>query len=168
MQGFLTQTFDGNTVAEWLLAVGIAVAAVLVGKAVYWLASRIARKATGRTENTVDDFLLDTVDEPIVVVVTVLGFWLGVQTLTLPTGMRDFLWAATQAAMRLAYQLGAAVVVNRIGRVPDNTESAPWRCLCETLGSLGNYGHHVGALLAARTGTESAAHVARLLAALPD
>jgi MscS family membrane protein len=102
MQQFLTQTFYGNTVTDWALALGIAVVSVIVGKTVYWVASRIVRKATSRTKTTLDDLLLDTVDEPIVVIVTVLGMWLGVQTLTLPTGVDAFLWSATQAATVLA------------------------------------------------------------------
>lgn len=102
MQDFLTQTFYGNTVAAWAIALTIAVVSVLVGKTVYWVASRVVRKATSRTENTVDDFLLDTIDEPIVVIVTVIGFWIGVQTLTLTARAESFLWASTQAALVLA------------------------------------------------------------------
>jgi MscS family membrane protein len=102
MQDFLTQTFYGNTVAAWAIALTIAVVSVIVGKTVYWVASRVVRKATSRTETTVDDFLLDTIDEPIVVIVTVIGFWIGVQTLTLPAGAESFLWASTQAALVLA------------------------------------------------------------------
>lgn len=74
---------------------------------------------------------------------------------------------ATQAAMRLAYQVGAPVVVNRVGRVPEDRESARWKTLCDALSGLGAYGHHVGALLAARTGAESGSELARLLSALP-
>jgi MscS family membrane protein len=102
MPEFFSQTFYGNTISQWLLAAGIAVVSVLVGKTVYWLASRIVRRAATHTETEFDDFLVDTVDEPIVVIVTVLGFWLAVQTLTLPTGVEQFLWSATQAAMVLA------------------------------------------------------------------
>jgi len=39
--------------------------------------------------------------------------------------------------------------------------------LCESLADLAAYGQHVGALLAAQTGTESGPDLARLLAALP-
>ena len=102
MADFLAQTFYGNSIAAWSLAAVIAVASILVGKAVYWVMSGVARKATNRTDNEMDDFVIDTIDEPVVVVVTVLGFWIAVQTLTLPESFRDFLWAATQAAMVLS------------------------------------------------------------------
>ncbi|MGB1655738.1 MAG: mechanosensitive ion channel family protein [Longimicrobiales bacterium] len=102
MMEFLTQTFYGNTILQWAIAAAIAVLSVAVGKTVYWVTSGILRKATKQTENELDDFVVDTIKEPIVVIVTVLGFWIAVQTLTLPARVDDFLWAAIQAAMVLA------------------------------------------------------------------
>lgn len=102
MTEFLTQSFYGNTIAQWAIAAAIAVVSVLVGKTVYWVASGIIRKATKHTENQFDDFIIDTIDEPIVVIVTVFGFWVALQTLTLPPAGEEFVWAATQAAIVLA------------------------------------------------------------------
>jgi len=76
--------------------------------------------------------------------------------------------AGTKAAMELAYQLGASVVVNHVGRVPTDEGCDAWRLLVEVLDELGRHGHRVGALLAAETGTESGEDLARLLAALPE
>ena len=75
---------------------------------------------------------------------------------------------ATRQAMQLAAWLGAAVVVNQVGRVPDAAEGPAWNSLVEVLTDLGRHGQRVGALLAARTGTESGADLARLLDALPE
>lgn len=102
MMEFLTQAFYGNSILEWGIAAGIAVLSVLVGKVVYWITSGIFRKATRKTQTELDDFVVDTIDEPIVVIVTVLGLWVAVQTLTLPPNVDQFLWAAVQAAMVLA------------------------------------------------------------------
>ena len=76
--------------------------------------------------------------------------------------------AATKAAMEFAHALGAAVVVNHVGRVPSDRQSPAWRLLVEVLDELGRYGHRVGALLAAETGSESGEDLARLLAELPE
>lgn len=73
----------------------------------------------------------------------------------------------TKAAMRLAHDLGAGVVVNQVGRVPDDTKSRSWEMLVEVLSDLGRHGEHVGALLAARTGSESGEDLARLVNGLP-
>ena len=74
--------------------------------------------------------------------------------------------AATKQAMQLAYQLGAPVVVNQVGRVPQQSEGPPWDLLLEALGDLGRFGHHVGAVLAAETGSEEPENLARLISAL--
>lgn len=75
---------------------------------------------------------------------------------------------ATKAAMQMAANLRAPVVVNQIGPVPEASEGPQWNLLVQTLTDLSMYGHHVGARLAAQTGTESGADLARLIAALPE
>ena len=102
MQDFLTQTFYGNTMNQWAIALGITVGAFLVGKTLYWLTSGFVRRLTRRTETKLDDFILDTIDEPIVVIVTVLGLRVGVSTLTFSEGTSAFLQNATLAALVLA------------------------------------------------------------------
>ena len=75
---------------------------------------------------------------------------------------------ATQAAMRLAQAIGADVVVNRVGSVPDDDGDPRFGRLIEVLSALGMFGERIGARLAAQTGSESGAALAKLLAALPD
>jgi sugar phosphate isomerase/epimerase len=102
---------------------------------------------------------------------------------------------ATKDALQLAAKLGARVVVNYVGRLdrsrcelplgpkstrddttrpvdhvghlPEHPGAPQWSQLVEVLGDLGRYGQHVGATLAARTGGESGADLARLVQALP-
>ncbi len=73
---------------------------------------------------------------------------------------------ATKEAMRMAYRLGAHVVVNQLGRVPADPASPAFDQLRAALEDLGSYGTHVGAFLAAETGTESGEQLARLLDSL--
>lgn len=73
---------------------------------------------------------------------------------------------ATKEAMRFAYELGARVVVNHIGPVPEDRKSSAWNLLVQVLNDLGRYGQHVGAMLAAETGTEDGARMAGLIDAL--
>lgn len=74
---------------------------------------------------------------------------------------------ATRDAMRLAFDLGAPIVVNQIGRVPEKPEGEGWRLLVEVLSDLGREGQRTGALLAAETGSEEGAALAELIRALP-
>lgn len=74
---------------------------------------------------------------------------------------------ATRAAMQFAFELGSPVVVNAIGRVPAEPQGTEWELLLQALSELGRASQKTGAVLAADTGSESGADLARLLAALP-
>ena len=74
---------------------------------------------------------------------------------------------ATKRAMEFAYRLGAPVVINQVGRVPEEPQGQDWNLLLESLADLGKHGQHVGAVLAAETGTESGATLGRLIESLP-
>jgi sugar phosphate isomerase/epimerase len=80
-------------------------------------------------------------------------------------GELDARVAATKKTLEMAYALGAGTVLNYVGRVPA-PDSADWNMLREVLNDLGRFGHRVGALLAAETGPDAPADLARLLAAL--
>jgi sugar phosphate isomerase/epimerase len=75
--------------------------------------------------------------------------------------------AATKSAMTFAAELGGPYVVNQVGRVPDEPGGAGWNLLVQTLADLGRHGQHVGATLAAQTGSEDGAALARLVDTLP-
>jgi sugar phosphate isomerase/epimerase len=75
---------------------------------------------------------------------------------------------ATKDALTLAYQLGAGVVVNSVGHIPPEAQGREWETLRDALTDLGRHGQRAGALLAARTGAESGADLARLIRALPE
>jgi sugar phosphate isomerase/epimerase len=75
--------------------------------------------------------------------------------------------AATKATLKFAHALRAPVVINQIGRVPEESSGPEWNMLVDALRDVGTYGQQVGATLAARTGSESGADLARLIAALP-
>jgi sugar phosphate isomerase/epimerase len=74
---------------------------------------------------------------------------------------------ATKDAMRLAYDLGANVVINQIGRIPPEASGAEWDLLVQVLTDLGQHAQRIGAFLAAETGAEDAESMRRLLDALP-
>lgn len=75
--------------------------------------------------------------------------------------------AATKAVMEMASQLGASLVLNSIGPVPSDEDTAGRQTLREVLEDLGRFGTRVGAILAAQTGNESGKKLAGLLAELP-
>lgn len=70
---------------------------------------------------------------------------------------------ATKAAMLLAYRLGAPVVVNAIGVIPDSAQDPRYEILQSVMDDLGQHGARVGAFFAAETGSESGEKLAKLL-----
>lgn len=75
---------------------------------------------------------------------------------------------ATRRAMDLAHGLGAAWVVNQVGRVRTENDSREFELLCDVLRDLADYGHRCGAMLIAATGAEDGADLKRLIDALPS
>jgi sugar phosphate isomerase/epimerase len=76
--------------------------------------------------------------------------------------------AATKSALKLAFDLGASVVLNHLGEIPASDKAAEWRLLVDVLSDIGTWGQHVGASLCAEAGRAAPADLARLLKALPD
>ncbi len=74
----------------------------------------------------------------------------------------------TKQAMRFAYSLGASVVVNQIGVVPEEPASDSHGLLVQCLTDLARYGQHVGAMLAAETGSEPGERLAAFLDSLRE
>jgi MscS family membrane protein len=79
----LEETFYGNTVFQWAIALGIVVGTVVVGRIVYWVFKNIERKFSDATATKFDDILIDTIEEPLTFVLTLAGFYWALSTLTL-------------------------------------------------------------------------------------
>ena len=75
---------------------------------------------------------------------------------------------ATKVALKFAFTLGARVVVNSVGRIPDESTGEEWNLLCAVLTDIGRYGQKCGAMLAARTGAQPGEALQRLIKALPE
>lgn len=76
--------------------------------------------------------------------------------------------SATKEAMDFAYALGANVVINHVGSIPEEPTGPHWDQLVDSLTELGKYGQRCGAVLAAETGSESGPSLRKLIDALPD
>ncbi len=74
----------------------------------------------------------------------------------------------TKQAMKFAYSLGASVVVNQIGCVPEKPEGESYNMLVQCLTDLARFGQHVGAMLAAETGSEPGEHLVNLIEGLRE
>ena len=82
MNEILTKTFYDNTVQQWLIAGGIIIVALMIGKIVYWVSGRYIKKLTSKTKTKLDDILIDMFEEPVVVIIMTAGTWFAIKTLT--------------------------------------------------------------------------------------
>lgn len=74
----------------------------------------------------------------------------------------------TKQAMRFAYSLGAGVVVNQVGQVPESSDHPSHDMLVQCLTDLARYGQKVGAMLGAETGSEPGERLAGLIDGLRE
>ena len=66
MENFLANSFLGNSVKDWLIALGIALGAIVVARTLYWVMENYIKKLTEKTETKIDDILINTVERPMV------------------------------------------------------------------------------------------------------
>ncbi len=103
MTGIFEATFYGNTIFAWGQAMAIVIGALLVGKTAYWVFQNVARKLTAKTQTRFDDIILDMIEEPIVVIVAVLGFSVAFNRLSFASHrVTDFLGDTVMAAITLS------------------------------------------------------------------
>jgi len=74
----------------------------------------------------------------------------------------------TKNAMKLAYDLGARVVVNNAGLIDPAPDSPSREILRNVLADLGHYSQHIGAFLALETGAEPLRTLGELIDSLPN
>ncbi len=96
MNGFFSQTFYSNTVADWAISFGAIVLAVVIGKTAYWLFSKFLRRLTKKSKTRLDDIIVDMIEEPVVFAITCGGIWYGLRLLTLPPNFALFIGHAFQ------------------------------------------------------------------------
>ncbi len=87
---FLNGTFFGNTILQYLIFFGYIAGAVILGRIVYYFFKTIARAVTSKTKTDFDDILIDIIEEPLVFLLVVYGFYLGYHQLTLPEKVFSF------------------------------------------------------------------------------
>lgn len=91
MKEFLAKEFYHNTVGDWALALVIIVGTLIAAKALYWVIGRIVKKLTAKTKTKLDDIMVDMLEEPIVLIVTIIGVWFAVGRLSFPEKIMEWI-----------------------------------------------------------------------------
>lgn len=86
----LTQMYFGNTVLQYLIALGIIGAGYIVGKIAYYLIKNIILKFAEKTETKFDDILVNAIHGPLVFLLFVISLNISYRTLTLSDPILTF------------------------------------------------------------------------------
>jgi MscS family membrane protein len=81
---FLDKTFYFNTIQSWIISAGIIIGVIILAKITFWVFSKVVKKVTAKTKSTLDDIIVDMIEEPVVTGVAILGFWIAFARLTFP------------------------------------------------------------------------------------
>lgn len=81
----------GNTAEAWLIAISIAVGSVIGAKVLYWVFARVSRKLTQRTKTSLDDIIVDMIEEPVAAILSFLGIRFAIGTLSFPAGLDSWI-----------------------------------------------------------------------------
>ncbi|MCK5338253.1 MAG: mechanosensitive ion channel family protein [Bacteroidales bacterium] len=91
MKEFFAKEFYHNTVGDWALALVIILGTLIAAKALYWVIGRIVKKLTAKTKTKLDDIMVDMLEEPIVLIVTIIGVWFAIGRLSFPEKIMEWI-----------------------------------------------------------------------------
>ncbi len=92
-------TYYGNSLSDWAISILIIFGSIFIGKIAYWFLSKTVKRFTKKTKGKLDDLLVDMLEEPLVVVVIIIGFWYGFARLNLSDGLTSFIEHGMYAAI---------------------------------------------------------------------
>jgi small-conductance mechanosensitive channel len=94
----LTDTFYGNEIQGWLIAIGIGLGTMIVLRAIeQLLISRVA-KLTAKTRTIVDDLVIGAIRKTKLIYLAIVGVFVGSMGLKLEPAAREVLWKVTVIA----------------------------------------------------------------------
>lgn len=167
MKDFLAKEFYHNTVGDWFISLLIILASVIFGKILYWFFGRIIKKLTSKTKTKIDDILVDMIEEPIVLAITIAGLWYGLNRLEFTEWWQEWMGKIYHILLAINItwfiaRLVDAIIEEYVVPLTEKTESdlddqimpivkKGLRSIIWILGiivALNNAGYDVGALIA--------------------
>ena len=84
MNEFFAKEFYHNTIGTWAVSLAIIFGVLVGSKMIYWVFGRIVKKLTSRTKTRLDDIIVDMLEEPIVLGLTIGGVWFALARMSFP------------------------------------------------------------------------------------
>jgi MscS family membrane protein len=102
MPNVLERVYLGNTLLDWIIALAIMAGALVAAKMIFWFFRTVVSRFTSRTKTSLDDIIVDMVEEPLVFIVAAVGIWIGIRMLTLPSAVDKWVAIIVQILVVLA------------------------------------------------------------------
>ena len=110
----LQNTFLGNSLEHWLIALAWAVGGIIVARILYKVVGSIARKITSKTRSNLDDLIVDKLEEPLVLALTIVALRTAYAQLSFGDGVDEFVDTSMKAAYALNITWGIARLVDAV------------------------------------------------------
>ena len=110
----LQNTFLGNSLEHWLIALAWAVGGIIVARILYNVVGNIARKITSKTRSNLDDLIVDKLEEPLVLALTIIALRTAYAQLSFGDGVDEFVDTSMKAAYALNITWGIARLVDAV------------------------------------------------------
>lgn len=110
----LQHTFLGNSLEHWLLALAWAVGGIIVARVLYKVLGRVARRITAKTRSNLDDLIVDKLEEPLVLALTIIALRTGYAQLSFGDDVDLFIDSAMKVAYALNITWGIARLVDAV------------------------------------------------------
>jgi len=88
---FLNNILWGNTFAQYIWFLVYVTLGIILGKVVYFVSSKFVRALTKKTKSKFDDLLIELLEKPIIFIIILGGFYLGLHQLILSEKFSLFL-----------------------------------------------------------------------------
>lgn len=79
----LQNVYFGNTLLQFSLFFLSILGGIILGRIIYYISKNQIRSVANRSASKIDDYLVDIVEEPLVLLLFTIGLWIGTQFLTL-------------------------------------------------------------------------------------
>ena len=110
----LQYTFLGNSLEHWLMALAWAVGGIIVARILYKIVGNLARRITAKTRSNLDDLIVDKLEEPLVLALTIIALRTGYGELTFGDSVDAFVDSAMKVAYALNITWGIARLVDAV------------------------------------------------------
>jgi MscS family membrane protein len=90
MESFFSKEIYYNTMGDWTIALLIILGVYVFSKLLYWVFRNIIKKITSHTKTRFDDILVDMLQKPIILGMTVSGIWYGIHWLSFPDKINEW------------------------------------------------------------------------------